>query len=87
MSQPNPQWRIVDQLELPVPMYGLKGVTLGSNFYISGGEKGYDSYSEKIFKMFCQQGQCHLEEMAFTLQEARGSHIFLPLPASLANCD
>ena len=87
MSQPNPQWRIVEELALPVPMDGVKGITLGSEFFISGGYLGtYGSYSDKVFTMKCDQGQCQLQEMT-TLQEARANYIFIRLPASLANCD
>ena len=84
VSEPNPQWRIVEQLSLPVPMYGLKGVTLGEDFYISGGYSG--SVSDQIFRLLCDEGQCQIQKMAPTLQAARAGHIFLPLPASLANC-
>ncbi len=88
VSQPNPQWRIVEELALPVPMDGVKGITLGSEFLLSGGYLGtYGSFSDKVFTMKCDQGQCQLEEMTTTLQEARANHIFIRLPASLAKCD
>ena len=87
MSQPNPQWRIVEQLSLPVPMYGLKGVTLGEDFYISGGYQESEPYnSDQFFRMFCDEGQCQIQKMTQTLQVARIDHVFLLLPASLANC-
>ena len=86
VSQPNPQWRIVEQLSLPVPMYGLKGLTLGEDFYISGGRQDSGSNSDQIFRMFCDEGQCQIQKMPQTLQAARERHVFLPLPASLANC-
>ena len=85
LSQPNPQWRIVEQLSLPVPMYALKGVTLGEDFYMSGGVQDSGLYSDQIFRLLCDEGQCQIQKMPQTLQAARERHVFLPLPASLAN--
>ena len=86
VSQHNPQWRIVEQLSLPVPMSMLKGVTLGEDFYISGGTQDSGSYSDQIFQMFCDEDQCQIQKMPQPLQTGRERHVFLPLPASLANC-
>ena len=87
ISLPNPQWRIVDELELPVPMFGLKVVTLGSDFIIAGGLPDSGSHSNQILQMSCNEGQCRIQNMPSTLQVARSEHIFLPISASLANCD
>ena len=86
VSQPNPQWRVVEQLSLPVPMSRLKGVTLGEEFVISGGRQDSGLESSQIFRLLCNKGQCEIQKMTQTLQVARCDHVFLPLPASLANC-
>ena len=85
VSEPNPQWRIVAELELPVPLSGLKGVSLDGNFFISDGDAS--GYKDKIMRMTCNNGQCQLESMTSTLQVPRDHHIFLPLSESLAKCN
>ena len=86
LSKHNSQWQIMEELRLPIPLSGLKGATIGSDFYISGGYGG-SGRQDKIMKLSCNNGQCQLETLAATLQVPRFSHIFLPLPASMAVCD
>ena len=86
VSEANPQWKIVQELELPVEMNGLKGVTIGSDFFISGGGYFSVNLSDKIMKMSCNNGTFQLETLASTLQAPRVDHIFLPLPASMVVC-
>ena len=89
VSEAKPQWKMIEVLELPVPMSSLKGVILGPDFFISAGWGGskFLKFLDKIMKMSCHNGTFQLETLATTLQVPRDSHVFLPLPASMAVCN
>ena len=87
LSQPEPEWKIAKELELPFPIDDIEGTTIGTDFYVSGGDNGPTGSLRNIYRFQCINGKCNLESFNSKLDEARDSHVVIPIPASLADCD